>query len=98
MFMSKKKKELNEKWYEIVYNNDYDYQVEYQQEINFKACSLENRISEFIKWYTKNMLSKIDSEQKKVEKQKVLDFIDKMAIWYELRYPDFIIENLDIKK
>ena len=73
-----RKKDLNEKWYEIISNSSFGYEVKYKDEINFKACSLANRVDQYIKWYSKNVLSKYNQDSKKI---KLLE-----SIKYQLPY------------
>lgn len=60
-----------------------------------KKDNLEKNIDHFLDWYYQFLLnndiflSNIDTAVKNME-----DFIEKMAIWYELRYPDYEIAKL----
>ncbi len=47
-------------------------------ESNATSCRLENRVNYFLDWCA----------NKKYNPEKMKNFIEKMAIWYELRYPD----------
>lgn len=57
--------------------------------------SLNDKVNEFIDWYSKNMVkghyTDIGEYQQPI---KMRDFIEKMAVWYELRYPDYEINRL----
>ena len=58
--------------------------------ITRKEIDLNLKIDAYFNWYLENILSK--EEHKNIQKLK--KFIDKMAIWYELRYPDYEIEKM----
>lgn len=59
-----------------------------QKEENLYA--LEKKIDIFIKWYKENY--KFEEENLLTEKQ-MRNLIDKMAVWYELRYPDKVVKS-----
>lgn len=46
---------------------------------------LDDKVDEFIKWYGDNMVDSIPEDLR--------NFIEKMAVWYELRYPDYEINR-----
>ncbi len=56
-----------------------------------KEERLDNKINEFIKWYIKEECKENENSHyvKNIKK-----FIEKMAVWYELRYPDYEINKL----
>lgn len=60
-----------------------------------KPIILDDKISEFINWYFENMVkghyTDIGEYHKPVEMR---NFIEKMAVWYELRYPSYEINRL----
>lgn len=50
------------------------------------------KVDQFIKWYTDNMAdTSIGENNSPIEMR---SFIEKMAVWYELRYPDYEIKEL----
>lgn len=53
---------------------------------------ISQQIDEFTDWLDK--CSILDSDEKK----RVLELIDKAAIWYELRYPDYDLDRIFIQK
>lgn len=59
---------------------------------------LSKKIDDFIKWYYDNLVK--DHYIKKVEENKVAklrNFIEKMAVWYELKYPPiYFTDNVDV--
>lgn len=58
---------------------------------------LNNKIKEFISWCDKNLPLKIKNYShylKKDESTRIKNFIEKMAIWYELRYPNSEINKI----
>lgn len=60
-----------------------------------KSIDLNDKVDEFIDWYFKNMVKGHYSDIGKYNKSREMrDFIEKMAIWYELRYPDYEINRL----
>ena len=62
---------------------------------------IETEIKEFEKWYYANFIKgNYTSYGEYGDKDEIHNFIEKMAIWYELRYPDFEIikdtkDNID---
>lgn len=58
-----------------------------------KSIDLDNMVNEFIKWYDRNMLSG-PSDTREYHKKNLRNFIEKMAVWYELRYPKYEIDRL----
>ena len=60
----------------------------YDQNQKAKPIILGDKVDEFINWYSKNMAKGIR------EPIEMRDFIEKMAVWYELRYPDYEINRL----
>lgn len=55
---------------------------------------LDDEVDKFIKWYCDNMVSEEDEYTKFRESNELRNFIEKMAVWYELRYPDYEINRL----
>ena len=58
-----------------------------------RTVVLDDKVDEFIKWYDKNMLSG-PSDTREYHKKNLRNFIEKMAVWYELRYPKYEIDRL----
>ncbi len=56
---------------------------------------LEDKINEYLSWYYKNMVKGKTSKEEAYSTLSTLqNFIDKMAIWYELRYPDYEVNKI----
>ena len=57
--------------------------------------NLDDKVDSFIDWYYKNMVQDQYSSVGEYNLPKILrNFIEKMAVWYELRYPDYEINRL----
>ena len=60
-----------------------------------KSILLNDKVDEFINWYFENMVkghyTDIGEFHQPIEMR---NFIEKMAVWYELRYPDYEINRL----
>lgn len=60
-----------------------------------ESTDLESKIDEFISWYTdkyvKGQYTKIGEYN---EPKRIRDFIEKMAVWFELRYPEYEVNRL----
>lgn len=55
----------------------------------------EDKINEYLNWYYKNMVKGKYSKKEEYSKLSSLqNFIDKMAIWYELRFPEYEINRI----
>ena len=62
---------------------------------NFKSSKmviLDDKVDDYIDWYTKNMGQ--DYCNKYHFQIEMRNFIEKRAVWYELRYPDYEINRL----
>lgn len=65
-----------------------------EKHVSKKDVLLENKIEDFLTWYVNDFLNFIHyKDDVKDSSLKLRKFIDKMAIWYELRYPDYEIEK-----
>lgn len=62
---------------------------------NSKMIVLDDKVDEFIDWYTENMVkghyTDFGEDRFPIEMR---NFIEKMAVWYELRYPDYEINRI----
>lgn len=62
---------------------------------NSRMVTLDDKVDEFIDWYTQNMIkghyNDISEYHFPIEMR---NFIEKMAVWYELRYPDYEINRI----
>lgn len=62
---------------------------------NPKMVVLEDKVDEFIDWFTENMVkghyTDIGEYSIPIDMR---NFIEKMAVWYELRYPDYEINRI----
>lgn len=66
---------------------------------NEKNYVLDNQVDDFITWYKKNMVKRKYTDIGEYSKPKDLkNFIEKMAAWYELRYPEEVIDSLLLDK
>jgi len=72
-----------------------DNYLKIQDENKKVPISLNDKVNEFIDWYLKNMVKGHYAESGEYQQlTKMRDFIEKMAVWYELRYPDYEIYRL----
>ena len=56
---------------------------------------LDDKVDDFIDWYFENMVKGNYTDIGEYHKPKEMrNFIEKMAVWYELRYPDYEINRL----
>ncbi len=66
-----------------------------QEKNKIVPVNLNDKVDEFISWYFKNMVkgyyTDIGEYHQPIEMR---NFIEKMAVWYELRYPDYEINRL----
>lgn len=60
------------------------------------SVSLDAKVDKFIDWHFKNMISPIymGDEEGIRKSTEMRNFIEKMAVWYELRYPDYEVNRL----
>lgn len=59
------------------------------------SLNLKKKIEEFLNWYSKTLTKeKCSSDTIKNKVTKLRNLIEKVAVWYELRYPDYEINNL----
>ena len=66
-----------------------------KKKIKNYQIDLDNKVSNFLDWYYKNYLE--GSYSTSIETyflRKFEDFIEKIAVWYELRYPDYEVNRL----
>ncbi len=56
------------------------------------SIDLNNKVDGFIRWYYQNQVK--DENNQYLKAQKMKNFIEKMAVWYELRYPDYKVNRL----
>lgn len=62
---------------------------------NIRNISLDDKVDEFISWYTNNMVKEHYTDIGEYRKPRDLkNFIEKMAVWYELRYPDYEVNRM----
>jgi len=54
---------------------------------------LDDKVEDFIIWYKKNFKEEIEYGLW-LEPKEILNFIEKVAVWYELRYPDYEVNRL----
>lgn len=56
-----------------------------------RNIDLNTKINNFINWYFKNVVKNNYTELEPIDMR---NFIEKMAVWYELRYPDYEVNRL----
>lgn len=56
-----------------------------------KSIYLDDKIDWFINWYKKNI---VKGHAASNEAQELRNFVEKMAVWYELRYPSYEVNRL----
>lgn len=61
---------------------------------NKRIVILDDLIDDFILWHFKNILNEQNIDVQKLYQSPMKNFIEKMAVWYELRYPDYEINRL----
>ena len=62
---------------------------------NCPLINLDDKVDAFIEWYYKNMVKGHFSDISEYREPKEMrNFIEKVAVWYELRYPDYEINKL----
>lgn len=60
-----------------------------------KNVDLDDKVDAFIKWHYENMVKEYYADIREYHKLRDMrNFIEKMAVWYELRYPDYEINRL----
>lgn len=58
-------------------------------------AELDDKVDEFISWYTNNMVKGHYTDISEYRKPRDLrNFIEKMAVWYEIRYPDYEVNRM----
>ena len=64
-------------------------------EVSNKSCALEElpqkKINDFLNWYATVLPSWNEKIKVEEEVKSMMNFIEKVAVWYELRYPNFTI-------
>lgn len=56
---------------------------------------LDDKVDEFISWYYENMVKGYYTDiGEYYEPIEMRNTIEKMAVWYELRYPDYVVNNI----
>lgn len=62
---------------------------------SIRNINLDAKVDDFIEWYFINMVKGTYSDIGELHKPNDMrNFIEKMAVWYELRYPDYEINRL----
>lgn len=60
-----------------------------------KNIALDNNVNQFIKWYKVNMIKgRYTATGEYYFPIKIRNFIEKVAVWYELRYPDCKVNEI----
>ena len=77
-----------------------DKMEEFTNKVVFKKQNLEyydlnRRINTYLKWYFKNIVEGNPKNlQDLLQVRELSNFIDKMAVWYELRYPTILVKQI----
>ena len=59
-----------------------------------EIVDLNDKVDAFIKWYQDNMINWIANDTTKFSHpKKIRDLIEKIAVWFELRYPDLDVDR-----
>lgn len=89
---------IKEDYYMLLPKRKFDWKsfrdnlLKYEQELRKETpVVLDDKVDEFIKWYSENIAKENDFE---INPTAMRNFIEKMAVWYELRYPDYEINRL----
>lgn len=62
---------------------------------NGKDIDLDEKVNNFLKWYYENIIKGNYTNIGELSKvSEMRNFIEKVAVWYELRYPDYEINRL----
>lgn len=65
------------------------------EDFNYSLFDLDIKVDEFIDWYYENMVKGHYTEIGEYHKPREMrNLIEKMAVWYELRYPEYEINRL----
>ena len=60
-----------------------------------KNYELDDKVDNFIKWYKKEVIKGNHLKDSEFQEEKRLrNFIEKMAVWYELRYPEYEVNRI----
>lgn len=66
-----------------------------EKTITRKEIDLNKKVDQFINWYYENMVKGKYTNIEQLRKPKEMrDFIDKMAIWYDFKYPSYEISRI----
>ena len=65
-----------------------------QEVITYSQINLKNKIDTFLNWYENQNRQNYYSPIEYSTSDQLKKFIEKMAIWYELKYPDYEINRL----
>lgn len=65
-----------------------------ENEKKIMPVSLNGKVDKFIEWYSQNMVDGYYTDIGEYhEPIRMRDFIEKVAVWYELRYPDYEVNR-----
>jgi hypothetical protein len=72
---------------------NFDFKTDFS---NLEICSLNKKIEEFLNWYYKNCIKDnyTNIDWRILQAKSIINFIEKMVSWYEMRYPNFEINRL----
>lgn len=72
---------------EVIYSN--------KNKENNPVETLDTKVDNFIEWYSKNLVKGYYTESGEYLKPRELrNLIEKMAVWYELRYPKYLVGDI----
>ena len=78
--------------WKLMHENLLKYEQEQKKTI---PVALNDKVDEFINWYFENMVRGHYTDIREYHQPiEMRNFIEKMAVWYELRYPDYEINRL----
>ena len=63
-----------------------------------KSISLNDKVNNITRWYKDEYLKEKDDFVRYYSPFKLRDFIEKVAVWYELRYPNHDVLELGVKR
>ena len=79
--------------------NDRDKQLSSDEELTAALeCDLDYKVDSFLSWYSKAQKANYDCIGDYESSTELRNLIEKMAVWYELRYPDYEMSTLFTKE
>ncbi len=75
------------------YLEDASYTKSGEKKILKKDIDLNQKVEDYLTWYSKNIINTRTQQENDRLVMDLRNFIEKMAVWYELRYPNHDIER-----